>query len=231
MNHLNIESEKLLTNGWVKVPDLALSDMERISLLDEILMTESKKIYSEMTDAHKAFLDIKNINKDLTPYLFNLAKNMGYKVKSDDMYCVTRVVDPNDSYESFKAHFDSHLFTLVTPINIPRNEDSDKGNGELIAFPKLRSEPRIEIINIIMKAFFKLFANEKGINYLKKNKTNNKFDFKDNNPILFLGRSTLHFNLPVQNQRGEKRVTLLTHFFDPSPKFGIGSILRKVRSR
>tara|TARA_B100001057_G_scaffold501183_1_gene621635 strand:+ start:4997 stop:5692 length:696 start_codon:yes stop_codon:yes gene_type:complete len=231
MENLNIDTDLLLSKGFVKVPTLTLSDNERKDLLYNILNSKSNKIYLEMTDAHKQFLDMKNINKSLTPFLSNLAKKMGFLVNDKDIYCVTRVVNPNDPHESFKAHFDSHLFTLVTPIRIPRNENCDEGNGELIAFPKLRSEPKLELFNIMQKAFYKLFANERGINYLSRNKDNYIFNFKDNNPVLFLGRTTLHFNLPVENKNGDKRVTLLTHFFDPSPKIGIGSILRKLRRR
>lgn len=226
-----LNQENLLKEGWLKLPDFKLSESERDELLSEILSNEVDKIYTESTKAHDNFIKMKGINTLLAPRLLKIAKKMGYKVKSDDTYFITRVVNPDDPYEFFKAHFDSHLFTLVTPINIPNNKDGNEGNGELIVFPKIRSEPKNELLNVLQKFFFKLLANEKGINFLSKRKKNLKFNFKDNVPILFLGRTTFHFNLPVVNKSGEKRVTLLTHFYDPSPKFGVGSILRKIRNR
>ena len=226
-----LNQENLLKDGWLRLPDFKLSESERSELLSEILSNEVAKIYTESTKAHDHFINMKGINTLLAPRLFKIANKMGYNVEPDDTYFITRVVNPDDPHEFFKAHFDSHLFTLVTPINIPNNKDGDKGNGELIVFPKIRNEPKSELLNVLQKIFFKSFANKKGINILSKRKKNLKFDFKDNIPILFLGRTTFHFNLPVINKTGQKRVTLLTHFYDPSPKFGVGSVLRKIRNR
>ena len=64
-----------------------------------------------------------------------------------------------------------------------------------------------------------------------KLKEYNEFDFADNIPVLFLGRVTLHGNRGFKEEMENYRITLLTHFFDPSPKYGIGNILRLLRSR
>ena len=74
----------------------------------------------------------------------------------------------------------------------------------------------------------------------KKKKRNNNFsnnhkkivdNFKDYQPLLFVGNTTLHTNFPVSIDCSSYRLTLLAHFFDPSPKYGIGGFLRLIRNR
>ena len=66
---------------------------------------------------------------------------------------------------------------------IPSNVDHD---GSLIAFPKIKSDTTSEIINTFQKIFYKIFSNEKGLNFLSSRK--NKFYFHDFKPLVFLGR-------------------------------------------
>ena len=56
-------------------------------------------------------------------------------------------------------------------------------------------------------------------------------NFKDYQPLLFVGNTTLHTNFPVSIDCSSYRLTLLAHFFDPSPKYGVGGLLRLVRNR
>ena len=56
-------------------------------------------------------------------------------------------------------------------------------------------------------------------------------DFRDYQPLLFVGNTTLHTNYPVSPDCSSYRLTLLAHFFDPSPKYGIGGFLRLIRNR
>lgn len=56
-------------------------------------------------------------------------------------------------------------------------------------------------------------------------------DFSDYQPLLFTGNTTFHGNSPVQAGASENRMTILTHFFDPFPKFGVGKVMRMLRSR
>ena len=58
-----------------------------------------------------------------------------------------------------------------------------------------------------------------------------EFDFKNLNPILFFGRQSCHGNRSFAEQPDGVRITLLTHFFDPSPSYGVGNVLRKLRNR
>ena len=55
--------------------------------------------------------------------------------------------------------------------------------------------------------------------------------FKDYQPLLFIGNTTLHTNYPVSTCSSSYRLTLLAHFFDPSPKYGVGGLLRLIRNR
>ena len=51
-------------------------------------------------------------------------------------------------------------------------------------------------------------------------------DFRDYQPLLFIGNTPLHTNYPVSNNCSSYRLTLMAHFFDPSPKYGVGGLLR-----
>ena len=48
--------------------------------------------------------------------------------------------------------------------------------------------------------------------------------FHDYSPLLFISNTTLHTNLPVSIDCSGPRLTLLAHFFDPSPKYGKGAL-------
>ena len=56
-------------------------------------------------------------------------------------------------------------------------------------------------------------------------------NFRNYEPLLFIGNTTLHTNYPVSLGCSSYRLTLLAHFFDPSPKFGVGGLLRLLRNR
>ncbi len=151
-----------------------------------------------------------------------------YPIK-DDIYTISRIVYSFDNLESYRGHFDSHIFTLVTPVVIPNANDRE--SGQLIVFPKIRKEPSNELSNILGKLKFKLlYANKKGFKNLMKKNTYEEFDFTNLNPVLFLGRQSFHGNRSFAKAPDGIRVTLLTHFFDPNSK-GIGNLLRKLRNR
>ena len=85
--------------------------------------------------------------------------------------------------------------------------------------------------NFIGKISHKRFASKEGIeNFSEKH---NKFtdNFQDYKPLLFIGNTTLHTNKQVSAECETYRLTLLAHFFDPSPKYGVGGLLRLLRNR
>ena len=115
-------------------------------------------------------------------------------------------------------------------IIIPKISSSE--SGQLITFPNLRVEPFGNIYNFISKLYYKFFfQGKKNIIKLSETKKSVEFDFTDNIPILFLGRATLHGSRGFDEIPEGIRITMLTHFFDPSPKYGIGNLIRLIRNR
>ena len=91
-----------------------------------------------------------------------LKKNFSYKGDLSNQYHVARKVEPGNSKEMFRAHFDSHLFTMVLPIKIPETTENGTA-GDLIYFPNARKVPSNEISNFIGKAFYKRYASKEGM--------------------------------------------------------------------
>ncbi|MDB2478804.1 hypothetical protein N9X34_04170 [Alphaproteobacteria bacterium] len=228
----NLDSllDELLVAGAVKLPTVK-NAVWRIETYDSCLKEIGRKSYGENLNANIKFLEGTGILSDLLPKLAYIAKKkFGIMVSDNDVYNVCRLVRPGDVSEGYRGHFDSHLFTLVTPINIPDFKNV-RNCGQLLYFPKARRQPKNEFDNIIGKVLYKRHNTEKGFDELGVNKTKIIDDFKDYRPLLFLGNTTFHGNAPVQGNSNENRMTILTHFFDPSPKYGIGSILRRLRRR
>lgn len=220
---------ELKTNGYVKLPSLNHFNTNEIA--NSINSEMNDKTFMESGNSHMLFLQDLGIEEYLTPKLFNLAQEIhGYKGSMDNQYHIARRVVPGNSKEMYRAHFDSHLFTMVLPIKIP-NAPYEDPVGDLLYFPKARQAPKSEIGNIVGKALFKRFANKKGMEKLALKQELRVDNFKDYRPLLFLGNTTLHTNRQVSQRCSSYRLTLLAHFFDPSPVYGIGSILRFLRGR
>lgn len=222
------QEQDIIDNGYTKIPQIK-NDSINQSEIDQLIKNR-KKIYNSGTNFHKEYIEKNNINTDLKHDLNLLAKKyLKTNRNFQDTYEITRITKGSQKSESYLGHFDSHIFTLVTPIVIPdtRYEES----GQLIVFPKIRNEPRNEIRNILGKIYYKKYHDKNRFHKLMKLKEFIEFDFKDKSPVLFLGRVSLHGNRGFEKNMDEYRITLLTHFFDPSPKYGIGNILRKIRSR
>ena len=221
--------ENLLNDGFVKLPSLRMLDLENIAsnISDEM----GSLTFKELGSCHKAFLDELAIEKYLTPKLHKIASEVfNYKGNGSNQYHIARKVEPGNTKEMFRAHFDSHLFTMVLPIKIP--EASNNGTaGDLIYFPYARKVPGNEITNFIGKAYYKRYASKEGMEKFSSNSTKKVDDFRDYQPLLFVGNTTLHTNYPVSSNCSSYRLTLLAHFFDPSPKYGVGGLLRLMRNR
>ena len=221
--------ENLLNDGFVKLPSLRMLDLENISsnISDEM----GSLTFKELGLCHKNFLDELAVEKYLTPKLHKIASEVfSYKGDDSNQYHVARKVEPGNAKEMFRAHFDSHLFTMVLPIKIP--EISNNGTaGDLIYFPYARKVPGNEITNFIGKAYYKRYASKEGMEKFSSNSSKKIDDFRDYQPLLFVGNTTLHTNYPVSPDCSSYRLTLLAHFFDPSPKYGVGGLLRLIRNR
>ena len=222
--------EKLANVGAVKLPSVKDASW-RARTYDECLQELGEKSYGENLNANFEFLRKSEIISDLLPKLVEFAKEqLNVNVSGSDVYNVCRLVRPGDASEGYRGHFDSHLFTLVTPINIP-NFSSVRNGGQLHYFPMARKQPKNELQNVFGKAAYKRHNSEAGFEKLASQKVRQIDNFQDYCPLLFMGNTTFHGNSPVQADSSENRMTILTHFFDPSPKYGVGAIMRKIRRR
>ena len=221
--------EKLIDTGYVKLPSLTDYDLD--FLASDISNEMGTSTFKELGSSHKKFLDDFEVHKYLTPKLHKIAKEVfNFKGDLSNQYHVARKVEPGNSKEMFRAHFDSHIFTMVLPIKIP--ETSEEGSaGDLIYFPYARKAPSNEITNFIGKAYYKKYASKDGMEKFSSDKPKKIDNFRDYQPLLFIGNTTLHTNFPVSLGCSSYRLTLLAHFFDPSPKYGAGGLLRLIRNR
>lgn len=226
---IDLRLERFLEDGFVKLPSIANFELDEIA--NSINSEMDGATFAELCPSHKLFLDELGLHKFLTPKLYDIAKTLfGFKGGMSNQYHIARRVEPGNSKEMFRAHFDSHLFTLVLPIKIPKVKN-DGTVGELIYFPNARKSPVSEISNFISKVSYKRYASKEGmINFAKTNTqyTDNFFDYS---PLLFFGNTTLHTNKKVSQECSSYRLTLLAHFFDPSPKYGVAALLRSLRNR
>jgi len=225
---LDDKFDELIKKGYVKLPSIADLDLTKIS---ELILSEiSNKTYTELGVEHKKFIGQLLLDKYLAPKLLDLAKHeFDYKGSISNQYHIARSAAPGD--QKYRAHFDSHIFTLVIPIKIPEISSSHCSIGELIFFPNMRVFPKNPIIDLIGKFWFKQYSSESGMNKLSKKQSININSFNDYKPLLFLGNTVFHSNKPISESVDSSRLTLLAHYFDPFPKYGVGSILRKIRFR
>lgn len=221
--------DTLVKNGCVKLPSLEVFNLDAVA--NSINTEMNGATFSELCSSHKLFLEELDLDNVLTPKLHEIAKNeFGYKGKISNQYHIARRVDPGNSIEMFRAHFDSHLFTMVLPIKIPVAQDGGTV-GDLIYFPNARKSPTNEISNAFGKASHKRFASKEGLEVFAKSHNQITDDFTDYSPLLFVGNTTLHTNKQVSQDCSSYRLTLLAHFFDPSPRYGVGEMLRMLRNR
>tara|TARA_B110000263_G_C15161356_1_gene442538 strand:- start:48 stop:737 length:690 start_codon:yes stop_codon:yes gene_type:complete len=219
--------KSLLRDGYVELAELkyVLSKFEI-----ETMQNNSDKVFASNSEYNKVYNKQFNIDTQLRDELSDFCTEF-FKIKHDinDIYTNIRVLKSFTNKESYRGHFDSHIFTLVTPICMPDSKSTE--SGQLIVFPKIRKEPTSELSNILGKLKYFSCRNEKGFKNLLKTKKFVEFDFKNLNPVLFLGRQSFHGNRSFKEKPDGIRISLLTHFFDPSPKYGIGNILRGLRNR
>ena len=223
---INLDSKLkvLLENGIVKLPSLKILNLD---LFAENINTEVGPLtFKENTINHKKLLKELEVDKFLTPKLFNISRKFfNYKGDISNQYHIARKVNPGDRNEQFRAHFDSHIFTIVFPIKIPTAQDNDFA-GDLVYFPNIRKLPKNEFINLLGKTYYKIYASKNGIKKLAKLHAQKVENFINLEPVIFLGKTTLHTNYPVSLNCSSYRLTLLSHFFDNSSKYSIGNLLR-----
>lgn len=221
--------QEIFEQGFSYLPSIKKL-IEQNNILDEALEEIGSKTYSTNNAAHLKLMNLMNL-EPLFESVFNKAiKDLKVSIKTSDRYFVARKVNPGQSSEKYRAHFDSHLLTVVLPISIPTPKTGLVERGELKAAPNARKFPKYEIINIFQKAYWKKYASEEGFSIVSKKTRVLTEYFDDYRPLAFFGTTTLHGNNYV-SEKADSRLTFLCHLYDPSPKYGIGALLRKIRSR
>ena len=221
--------QEIFEQGFSYLPSIK-NLIDQNNILEGALEEIGSKTYSTDNAAHLKLMDLMNL-EPLFDKVFNKAiKDLKVNIKKSDRYFVARKVDPGQSSEAYRAHFDSHLLTIVLPIRIPIARDGLVERGELKAAPNARKFPKYEIINIFQKAYWKKYASEEGFSKISKKTRVLTEYFDDYRPLAFFGITTLHGNNYVAENAGN-RLTFLCHLYDPSPKYGIGALLRNIRGR
>ena len=229
-NDIDDRLQVLIKEDCVKLPSIRGLDLQ--TYYTNITKDMGDSTFAELIDSHKSLLEELGIEKYLAPKLLNIAQEIyGYEGKLSNQYHVARRVEPGNSKEMYRAHFDSHLYTVVLPINIPDIPSNRSAIGDLIYYPRIRTMPKNEVFNFFGKAYYKQFASKSGLDKLSKDKLPCFDNFLDYRPLIFIGNTTLHTNKPVSLNCSSSRLTCLAHFFDTSPKYGVGNILRYMRNR
>ena len=223
MKLTNEQKVMLLTKGYAVLPQLTFDKIDYSK--DEV----GGNTYNENSVISRDFLSSFNF-KELKLQLASLAmESLRISVEKNDTYSITRVLKSYDNLESYRGHFDSHVFTIVTPVEIP--ETNSPESGQLVVFPKIRDNPTNEFKNFYEKLKYKILHGKKrGYISLMRKSNFVEFDFKDKSSIIFLGRQCFHGNRSFAKAPNGERITILTHLFDPN-KRGVGALLRRLRKR
>jgi hypothetical protein len=219
--------DEALKHGYAFAPQLKFKPS---SFELNQLLSGNKRTHIQDSQLHLKYL--KKIDKFILPELIKkVPKNLRKNIKENDLYRITKIVKPYEISESDRAHFDSHLFTLITPINIPKSI-SKINRGQLFVFNKLRREPINELFNFLEKLYYFIFySSPHKLQKLFDTKKYVELDFYDMVPVIFLGRQCFHYSMPFESNNNESHILLITHFFDPSPFWSIGNINRYIRKR
>lgn len=220
---------ELLEHGYIKLDSMPLGLLENYCYKIESEMNGTA--FKELGIAHSRMLKDFGIHSHLVPKLYTFAReHYGYTGALEDQYHVARLIRGHDSVEAYRTHFDSHLFTLVMPFNIPETLNAEESGG-LYFIPKARRSGGGEITNLLQKIYFKKYSGRSGQKAMSIRDRYTMESFADMRPLLFAGTTTLHGNFPLAISQTDSRLTVLAHFFDPAGGLGIGNVLRLLRSR
>lgn len=171
-------------------------------------------------EAHLSVINDTPIIKELEEEMRQEANQRKYDF--NEIHLV-RSVDSN-SNERLRTHFDSHLYTIVLPSQLPDPVGEDF--GQLYMVPCKRSRPSSDLNNIVSKLFSFIYRGGSGMKLLRKNKRYIEINLAKDEGIVFEGMICLHGNKP--NLTEQKRVTLISHYIDPFPN-GAGALMRSIR--
>ncbi|MDE1184722.1 hypothetical protein [Paraburkholderia sp.] len=143
--------------------------------------------------------------------------------------CMLRCVDVGSPSQSYLRHFDSHILTLLIPLQLAA---SGERSGDLIMYRQPRRSVSA-MSNVITKA--RLFL-EHGMPVIARRALLmrdlerglcERIACTPGNVYAFNGFVTMHGNLDVAS--GERR-TLIIHYYDPGRTVGLRVITRTMRA-
>lgn len=224
----NEQLSHFLKYGFSPLPQLKLSHPIKDKL--KKLALDQQNIYAESDEVlEMIFPDDEILNKfgqDLSVFS-SKAINRNITYSKDNFYSIIRRTTSSQKTEAFLGHFDSHICTIVIPVQIPHAKEFE--SGELVLFPNVRDVQSSKLRNLFKKISFQFYKNRpQKIQNLEKKYSKKIFNFRDDNPIIFHGFNSFHWNLPFYGE--EDRITILIHYYDPE-RFGLGKILRVIRNR
>ncbi|RDJ97815.1 hypothetical protein DLM46_36065 [Paraburkholderia lacunae] len=147
---------------------------------------------------------------------------------SDDPLHVLRCVDPRADSQSYLRHFDSHILTMLVPLQLAPNGER---NGDLV-MRIFQREAKSATANFLTKTY--LFF-EHGLPFLIRrslatrdlsNANSQRIVCRPGNVYVFNGLITLHHNLDVGV--GERRM-LIIHHYDAGLTAGARTVIRSFR--
>ena len=216
----------LFADGFAYLPSIS-NLLQELGTAKKTLREANSKTYSTDLEAHRELVE----KMDLAPFFEGaLSKfcELGFSVREDDQYFVTRIVKPGQSSEAYRGHFDAHLLTVVLPVQIPKT--AQLSCGELKFCANARKKKYNELTNFYQKLYWKKYASEEGFNKLADKRNVVTENFEEMRPLAFIGTTTFHGN-NVLDESLDERVSCLCHLYDPSPKYGISNVLRIIRNR
>ena len=144
-------------------------------------------------------------------------------------FYVLRCSSPTTRAESYCRHYDSHLLTLLIPLQLAPDRVF---NGELIIYPRARLLVST-LSNIMSKILHGIqrhlpFSWRKWLTLQELHRGDcARVPVQVGSVYTFNGFSLLHANLDVE--RGQRR-TLLIHYYDPGYSLGLSTILPRCRT-
>jgi hypothetical protein len=150
-------------------------------------------------------------------------------IPTADSKHVLRCVNRDMAWQSHLRHHDSHLLTLLIPLQLAGGTQQ---NGDLLLYRKRRQSVSL-VSNLIYKTWLVIqqnrrFATRKRQTYRDIERQHcRRIACKPGNVYVFNGFLSLHANLEIES--GERR-SLIIHHFDPRLTAGITNVTRTLRS-
>jgi hypothetical protein len=140
-------------------------------------------------------------------------------------YQVLRCLTGSSGREhSMVFHFDSHVLTVLLPIEVPVGKDS----GELIVLPNIRAIRRWYASNLIDKILVRNSVSQRILRGMAKSRPERfvRISLVPGNLYFFWGYRSIHTNAPCDFEK--IRATALFHYVDPHSDSKLKRLLCRI---